>query len=89
MFNLNREEIDGCKYSSLAQNLQQDRLLCYIPFAQLQDIKGKRVLDFGSGFWPCSQPPGTDNVAVELMRNGPGSSLTNNSSGSGPDEKQC
>ena len=28
-----------------------------ILFEQLQEIKEKRVLDFGSGFWPCSQPP--------------------------------
>ena len=56
------------------ENLRQPWGQIYydILFAQLKDIKGKRVLDFGSGFGLVANHLAQDN---EVLAAGPGPSL--------------
>ena len=71
------------------ENLQQPWGQIYydILFEQLKDIKGKRVLDFGSGFGLVANHLSKDNGVLAVEPNeewwplGPRTIPTNNSSG--------
>ena len=67
----NRRILDGRKYPSVFRESQATLGQIYydILFDQLQDIKGKRVLDFGSGFGLVANHLAQENQVLAIEPN--------------------